>query len=108
MALPLLWSALVGLGASTFPLSLTLINLRTRTPAGSSALSGFMQGVGYSLACLGPLLFGLAREASGSWTWSFVMLGASLAVLLLGGWQACKPRLLEDSWQAPRGGSAAV
>src|SRR3546814_19468226 len=45
MAAPLLWVPLVGLGPSTFPLGLTLINLRTRTPAGSASLSGFMQGV---------------------------------------------------------------
>src|SRR3546814_2641097 len=45
MAAPLLWVPLVGLGPSTFPLALTLINLRTRTPAGSASLSGFMQGV---------------------------------------------------------------
>ena len=62
MAAPMLWVALLGLGPSTFPLSLTLINLRTRTPAGSAKLSGFMQGVGYSLSCLGPLLFGLLHE----------------------------------------------
>src|SRR3546814_19340231 len=40
MAAPLLWVPLVGLGPSTFPLGLTLINLRTRPPAGSAALSG--------------------------------------------------------------------
>src|SRR3546814_4480926 len=69
MAAPLLWVPLVGLGPSTFPLGLTLINLRTRTPAGSAPLSGFMQGVGYAVACLGPLLFGELREATGGWTW---------------------------------------
>lgn len=98
MALPILWVALLGLGPSTFPLALTLINLRTRTPGGSSALSGFMQGVGYALACLGPLLFGVLREATGDWHWPFAMLGASVAVLLVGGWLACRPRMLEDSW----------
>src|SRR3546814_1838762 len=65
MAAPLLWVPLVGPGPSTFPLGLTLINLRTRTPAGSASLSGFMQGVGYAVACLGPLLFGVLREATG-------------------------------------------
>ena len=58
MSAPLLWAVIAGLGPSTFPLGLTLINLRTRSQAGSAALSGFMQGVGYSLASLGPLLFG--------------------------------------------------
>ncbi len=98
MALPLLWVPLIGLGPSTFPLALTLINLRTRTPGGSAALSGFMQGVGYALASLGPLLFGALHEATGGWAWPFAMLAASVAVMVLGGWLACKPRVLEDAW----------
>jgi CP family cyanate transporter-like MFS transporter len=98
MAAPLLWVPLVGLGPSTFPLALTLINLRTRTPGGSAALSGFMQGVGYALASLGPLLFGVLHEATRGWTLPFAMLAASVVVMAIGGWQACKPRVLEDVW----------
>lgn len=95
---PVLWVSLVGLGPSTFPLALTLINLRTRTPAGSAALSGFSQGVGYTVASLGPLLFGLLRQVTGSWAWPFAMLGGAVVVLLIGGYVACKPRMLEDNW----------
>lgn len=95
---PVLWVALVGLGPITFPLSLTLINLRTRTPAGSAALSGFSQGVGYTVAALGPLLFGVLRDATGGWGWPFAMLSGAVVVLLIGGYVACKPRMLEDSW----------
>jgi len=96
MSLPWLWSALLGLGASTFPLGLTLINLRTRTPAGSAALSGFTQGVGYTISCLGPVVFGLLYEASGGWEWPFAFLALSVALCALGGWYICKPRWLED------------
>jgi len=96
MAAPWLWSALLGLGASTFPLGLTLINLRTRTPAGSAALSGFTQGVGYTISCLGPVLFGLLYQASGGWGWSFAFLALSVALCALGGWYVCQPRWLED------------
>jgi len=98
MAAPLLWVALLGLGPSTFPLSLTLINLRTRTPAGSSRLSGFVQGVGYSLSCLGPLLFGWLHEATHGWEWPFAFLTLCLLALLYGGWLASRPRMLEDTW----------
>ncbi|MEN1928494.1 MFS transporter [Luteimonas sp. MJ250] len=96
MAAPWLWATLVGIGGCTFPLGLTLINLRTRTPAGSAALSGFTQGVGYTLACLGPLLFGILKDATAGLAWPFAMLAASVIVMLLGAWQACKPRHLED------------
>ena len=98
MAAPLLWVAFLGLGPSTFPLSLTLINLRTRTPGGSSRLSGFVQGVGYSLSCLGPLLFGWLHEATHGWEWPFAFLTLCLLALLYGGWLASRPRMLEDTW----------
>jgi CP family cyanate transporter-like MFS transporter len=98
MAAPWLWATLVGIGGCTFPLGLTLINLRTRTPDGSAALSGFTQGLGYSLACLGPLLFGILRATSGGFAWPFAMLAASVVLMLLGAWQACRPRLLEDAF----------
>jgi CP family cyanate transporter-like MFS transporter len=98
MAAPLLWVALLGLGPSTFPLSLTLINLRTRTSTGSARLSGFVQGVGYTLSCLGPLLFGWLHSLTHGWAWPFAFLALCLLVLLYGGWLASRPRMLEDTW----------
>jgi CP family cyanate transporter-like MFS transporter len=98
MTLTAVWVALLGLGPSTFPLALTLINQRTRTPAGSAALSGFTQGLGYCLSCAGPLLFGLLHDVSDGWLWPFAFLTASLVVLAVGGYLACQPRTLEDSW----------
>ncbi|MCX4092250.1 MFS transporter [Nocardia sp. alder85J] len=97
MAAPLVWVLLLGLGPSTFPLALTLINLRSRTQAGSAALSGFTQGVGYTVACVGPLLFGVLHGITGGWVAPFALLAAVQVVLLVAGWQACKPRLLEDT-----------
>ena len=94
-----LWIVFVGLGPSTFPLALTLINLRTRTEAGSQALSGFTQGIGYVIACAGPVLFGILHDATGGWSVPFVMLGFVVVVQLIAGWIACRPRMLEDSWQ---------
>jgi len=98
MAAPLLWACLLGLGPSTFPLALTLINLRTRTPTGSASLSGFMQGVGYSFACLGPLVVGWLHDASHTWTLPFGFLFACAVVMLVAAWFACQPRHLEDVW----------
>ncbi|CAM3378530.1 CynX/NimT family MFS transporter [Tsukamurella hominis] len=98
MTLTWVWVIALGLGPTTFPMALTLVNLRTRTGAGSAALSGFMQGVGYLAACAGPLGFGLLHEATHGWTAPFLMLFACLAVLGVGAYQACKPRMLEDTW----------
>nr|WP_019202871.1 MFS transporter [Tsukamurella sp. 1534] len=93
-----LWVVLTGLGPTTFPMALTLVNLRTRTGAGSASLSGFMQGVGYLAACAGPLGFGLLHEATGGWAAPFGMLFACLVLLGFGAFQACRPRMLEDTW----------
>ncbi len=98
MAAPLLWVSLLGLGPSTFPISLTLINLRTRSQAGSASLSGFMQGVGYGLSCAGPLLFGALHAASRGWALPFAFLALCVGVMLAGAWYACRPGHLEDRW----------
>jgi CP family cyanate transporter-like MFS transporter len=98
MKAPWLWAILLGIGPSTFPLALTLINLRTRTPAGSAALSGFMQGVGYAFSCLGPFLFGWLHEISGAWYLPFGFLVVCALILLTASWVACKPQKLEDQW----------
>lgn len=98
MRAPVLWAVLMGLGPSTFPLALTLINLRTRSAGGSAALSGFMQGTGYALACAGPLLFGVLRQHSGGWAAPFTLLAGASTVVLVAGWLACRPQQLEDQW----------
>ncbi|MGH3726241.1 MAG: CynX/NimT family MFS transporter [Mycobacterium sp.] len=93
-----LWVIVLGFGPSTFPLGLTLVNLRTRTAAGSAALSGFTQGVGYAVACLGPVLFGVLHDVTGDWYAPFGLLLLAITVLGVGAYQACQPRMLEDTW----------
>jgi MFS transporter, CP family, cyanate transporter len=92
-----LWVCALGIGVSTFPLCMTLINHRTRTPQSASTVSGFVQGIGYGLACLGPIGLGLLREATGSWTTPLVVLAATAVPGVLAGWFACRPRFVEDS-----------
>ncbi len=94
-----IWVVFTGLGPGTFPLALLLINHRTRTHEGAGALSGFGQGMGYTLACTGPLFFGLLRQWTGSWTGPFVFLFATLLLLGTGAWIICRPRMLEDDFE---------
>ncbi len=94
------WMCALGIGMSTFPLCMTLINRRTRTPQTASAVSGFVQGIGYGLACLGPIGLGLLREATGSWSVPLLALAATVVPGTIAGWFACRPRFVEDS--APR------
>lgn len=93
---PWLWICLLGVGPSTFPLCLTLINLRTRTHAGSAALSGFAQGVGYTAACLGPIVFGMLLTGPGLAA-GLGFLTAVLAVMIVVSRTACRPVMLEDT-----------
>ena len=79
----LLWVSFAGLGPIIFTTSLVLINLRTRTPHGSVALSGFSQGVGYTLGATGPLLLGFLHESTGGWTAAlWVLIGTALLSLI--------------------------
>lgn len=91
-----LWVLLVGSGPIVFPLCLVLINLRTRTHEGSIALSGFAQGIAYSLGALGPLLIGLLHDVSGGWTMPLLFLLATSLVTLVSAVQLARPALVED------------
>lgn len=91
------WVIVFGLGQGTYSYALLMINKRTRATAGSSALSGFAQGMGYSLAGLGPLLFGLLHDLTGGWIASFALLCACLLALTAGLLMTNQPRVLEDA-----------
>jgi CP family cyanate transporter-like MFS transporter len=102
-AAPLLWVAAAGSGPLLFPLVFVLINLRTRTHGGVVALSGFVQGIGYSIGAIGPLMFGVLHEATGGWTAPLLMLFVMVAVASASGFYLARPRMLEDTWdRAPR------
>ncbi|WP_327048838.1 MFS transporter [Microbispora sp. NBC_01189] len=97
----LVWMCALGIGVSTFPLCMTLINRRTKSPQTASAVSGFVQGIGYGLACFGPIGLGLLREATGSWSISLLVLAATAIPGVIAGWFACRPRFVEDSAPQP-------
>lgn len=84
--LGVLWAVLLGIGGTTFPLILVMISLRARTAAGTAALSGFAQSVGYLIATPGPFLMGFIHSASGGWTasmWYLIALLVPLTALAL-------------------------
>lgn len=97
----LVWTGLLAIGQGAFPLTLTLVGLRARTPAGTVALSAFAQSMGYLIAICGPVVVGVLYDATGGWVASLCVLLAVLAVQAIAGFSAARPRLLED--ELPRG-----
>ncbi len=91
-----LWAVLAGLGAGAFPLALTLIGLRSRTPQTTTALSAFAQSIGYVVAGTGPLLVGVLHGHTGGWTGPFVVLFADLGLFAISGWYVSRPRYVDD------------
>jgi len=90
------WALLVGIGTSTFPLILTLIGLRARTAAGTAALSGFTQSVGYLIAATGPFLTGVLHDITDGWTVPLVVLIALTVPLFWAGAKVSRPDAIED------------
>lgn len=100
------WALAVGIGTSTFPYILTLIGLRARTPAGTAALSGFTQSVGYLVAAAGPFAIGMLHDATDGWTAPLWALIALCVPQYLVGLAASRPAYLED--QLPPARTAGV
>jgi len=85
-ALTALWMIMIGLaGGAAFGLAMMFFTLRTHTPQEAANLSGMAQSFGYALAAVGPVLFGLLHDFTGSWTVPmFILIVASVVVLLSG------------------------
>ncbi len=95
-----LWALLLGVGGACFPLALTMIGLRSRTPEGTAALSGFTQSVGYLFSAIGPFGVGVVYEATGGWDVPIVLLALLLVPQMVLGLMAARPRYLEDQLTA--------
>jgi MFS transporter, CP family, cyanate transporter len=100
-SLALLWAIVVGIGTVTFPLILTLIGLRARTPEGTAALSAFTQSTGYLIAVLGPFVIGVVHTATDGWTVPLLlMLVLALPLFALAAY-VCRPIFVEDQLARP-------
>jgi MFS transporter, CP family, cyanate transporter len=105
-SLALLWALLVGIGTVTFPLILTLVGLRARTPEGTAALSSLTQSLGYLIAAAGPFTVGALYEATDAWTVPLLLLAVLAAPLLALAAYVARPHFIEDQLR-PRVGDAA-
>ncbi|MGE8189379.1 cyanate transporter [Pseudomonas sp. NPDC086278] len=82
--LSLLWPCLLGLGiGGLFPMSLIVALDHLHSPQRAGGLTAFVQGIGYLIAGLSPLLAGLLRDQLGSFEWAWWSLTAVIALMML-------------------------
>jgi CP family cyanate transporter-like MFS transporter len=79
-----IWLVIAGLGAGASMVTcLSLFNLRATDHRQAAQLSGMAQCVGYGIAALGPLFFGMLHQASQSWTLPLSVLMAMSALQMV-------------------------
>ncbi|MHC8360577.1 cyanate transporter [Pseudomonas sp. LS2P72] len=82
--LTLLWPCLLGLGiGGLFPMSLIVSLDHLDNPQRAGGLTAFVQGIGYLIAGLSPLIAGLIRDQLGSFEWAWWSLTGVMALMIL-------------------------
>ena len=69
--------------APLFPMSLILSLDHLDNPRRAGGLTAFVQGIGYLIAGLSPLIAGMIRDQLGSFEWAWWALTAVVVVMLL-------------------------
>ncbi|WP_250005866.1 MFS transporter [Actinoplanes sp. M2I2] len=91
-AAPWLWAVFLGIVNTAFPLVLTMIALRGRTPATVVRLSAFAQSVGYIFAIPGPFLVGALHDATDGWRAPLVLMICLMVPQIIAGYLAGRDR----------------
>jgi CP family cyanate transporter-like MFS transporter len=82
--LRLLWPCLLGLGiGGLFPMSLIVSLDHLDDPQRAGALTAFVQGIGYLIAGLSPLMAGMIRDQLGSFEWAWWALTGVVGLMIL-------------------------
>jgi CP family cyanate transporter-like MFS transporter len=82
--LSLLWPSLLGLGiGGLFPMSLIVSLDHVDDPHRAGGLTAFVQGIGYMIAGLSPLIAGMIRDQLGSFEWAWWSLTGVMVLMLL-------------------------
>ena len=83
---------LIGLGiGALFPLQLIVTLDHAESPAQAGALLSFVQGGGYTIAALMPLLAGIIRDSLASLEWAWVCMVVGALIVLVMTWRLKRP-----------------
>ncbi|WP_152396128.1 CynX/NimT family MFS transporter [Paenibacillus guangzhouensis] len=89
--LTVIGTSLIGIaGGAGFSLAVMFFALRTRTVLEAAEMSGMAQSVGYFIAAIGPMLFGLLHDLTQSWTVTYITLFVTVVILAVLGFGAGK------------------
>ncbi len=91
-----LWAVLLGIANCAFPVALTMIGMRARTPAGVARLSAFAQSTGYLVCVPGPLLVGTLNDMTGGWDVPLAFMTVLMLAQIAVGIAAGRDRCVED------------
>ncbi|HSH44658.1 MAG TPA: hypothetical protein VK966_02320, partial [Longimicrobiales bacterium] len=81
-----LWVGILGFTlGGTFGLSLLFLVHRATGPRSATTLSGMAQSVGYLVAAVGPVAFGLFHDLTGSWLVPLLLLVLALLAKVAAG-----------------------
>lgn len=90
------WALLLGVSNCAFPLAITMIGLRAKSPAGVVKLSAFAQSTGYLISIPGPLVIGTLYQHSGGWDLPLALMAGLLVPQIVLGLLAGRDRTIED------------
>ncbi|MFE5724267.1 CynX/NimT family MFS transporter [Streptomyces erythrochromogenes] len=90
------WALLLGVSNCAFPLVITMIGLRAKSPAGVVKLSAFAQSTGYLISIPGPLVIGALYQHSGGWDLPLALMAGLLVPQIALGVLAGRDRTIED------------
>ncbi|RFU44706.1 cyanate transporter [Paraburkholderia sp. DHOC27] len=83
LAAPLLWVACAGAGlGGTFSVTLVTALDHAEHPGVAARLAAFTQGVGFIIAAIAPIVAGLVRDATGTFTAAWIMLAVSISAMI--------------------------
>lgn len=84
MEAPLLWCGLLGVGiGGLFPLSIIIVMDHHSDPRRAGGIVAFVQGVGYLIASVSPLIAGIIKDVTQSFAIAWVLLALVFALMLL-------------------------